>query len=139
MPSAVETHADPLRRGFEIIDADVAASGKDKSQLKIYTGYGDGAYFEYHGYKPYLDPRAEVFLKKNNGKEDILEEWYGLTKGAVNIRDFLDKYDFDYIFIRGDSVILSDLEDDFDESEEDFDDDESLDDIDDEFEEGDEE
>lgn len=111
LPTAGEPKSQFLRQAFQVIDDDVAASGKDRSQIKIYTGYGDGAYFEFKGYKPYIDPRAEVFLKKNNGKEDILLEWYEMTRGYTKIKDFLDKYDFDYLLVRNDSAILTGLED----------------------------
>lgn len=65
----------------------------------IYTGYNDGAYLEYRGYKCYLDPRAEVFLKSNNKKEDIFKEYYLLQEGKINYKNFLDKYNFDYLIV----------------------------------------
>ena len=110
-PNFGGTEFQSLRMALDVIEEDVAASGKDKSQLKIYTGYGDGSYLEFRGYKPYLDPRAEVFLKINNGKENILEEWYELKQGAIKVSDFLDKYEFDYLLVRVDSAPLYDLED----------------------------
>lgn len=70
-----------------------------KPNLKIYTGYNDGGYLEYRGYKPYLDPRGEVFLEKNNGKANILQEWVDFRNGEIPKEDFLSKYDFDYLFI----------------------------------------
>jgi hypothetical protein len=57
---------------------------------------------EYRGYKPYIDPRGEVFLKKNNGKEDILYEWDDFTKGKVKTEELMEKYQFDYILARED-------------------------------------
>ena len=68
----------------------------------VYANYGDGGYVEYRGYKPYIDPRGEVFLKKNNGKEDILYEWDDFTKGKVKVEELLEKYQFDYILARED-------------------------------------
>lgn len=70
--------------------------------IKLYTEYSFGSLFEYHGYKPYLDSRAEVFTKKMNNKEDILDEYikFNLDK---NSRDkFIKKYDFDYYLIHSD-------------------------------------
>ena len=72
---------------------------EERSRLKVYAGYVDGAYVEYRGYKPYLDPRGEVFLKKNNGKEDILYEWDDLQKGKLDPAEFLEKYQFDYFLV----------------------------------------
>jgi len=67
--------------------------------MKIYTGYNDGGYLEYRGYRCYLDPRAEVFLKSNNKKEDILIEYTRLKSGKLNYKEFLDKYNFDYLIV----------------------------------------
>lgn len=68
-------------------------------ESKIYTMYDDGGYVEYRGYKAYIDPRAEIFLKKNNKKEDIFKEYYKLQLGQENCKDFLLKYDFDYLIL----------------------------------------
>ena len=70
-----------------------------KTNLKIYTGYNNGGYLEYRGYKPYLDPRGEVFLKKNNNKADILQEWVDFKNGKITKEDFLTKYSFDFLFV----------------------------------------
>ena len=68
--------------------------------LKVYTGYNDGGYVEFRGYKPYLDPRGEVFVKKNNKKEDILQEWVDFKDKKITVDNFLDKYEFDYLLVR---------------------------------------
>ncbi len=95
---------------FDVIDDDVGEG--DKGALKIYaTGYNDGGYAEYRGYKPYIDPRGEVFLKKNNGKEDILYEWIDFRNGKVKVADFLKKYNFDYIFVGDKGDPFYDFED----------------------------
>ncbi len=67
--------------------------------IKLYTNYNNGSYLEYRGYKVYLDPRAEVFIKKNNKKEDILEEYFNLGSGRLDYQEFLDKYKFDYLIV----------------------------------------
>ncbi len=74
--------------------------------IKLYTDYNKGAYFEYRGYKCYIDPRAEVFLKKNNKKIDIMKEYYILNYKEQNYdkleklyENFLQKYDFDYLIV----------------------------------------
>lgn len=68
----------------------------DKQDIKLFTDFNAGAYAEWLGYKTYLDPRAEVFTKKINGKEDILSEFEALTNGQVTYMDLQEKYDFDY-------------------------------------------
>ncbi len=92
---------DAFVRAMDKIDED--SSNKNRKELKIYSGYGAGAYVEYRGYRPYIDPRGEVFLKKNNGKEDILYEWDDLQKGRISPSDFLKKYNFDYILADGEN------------------------------------
>lgn len=78
------------------VDAIEESSNGDKN-MKIYVGYDNGGYVEFRGYKAYLDPRAEVFVKKNNGKEDYLKEWESMVLEKTDVKEFLDKYDFDYL------------------------------------------
>ena len=78
--------------------------------IKLYTGYNNGSYLEYRGYKCYIDPRAEVFLKANNKKEDIILEYYNLNILKIDVNDFLNKYDFDYLVIdRYDKYLLMEV------------------------------
>jgi hypothetical protein len=105
VPAQVRNEPDSvLVVAMDAIDADVGDGNKDA--LKVYVGYNWGGYVEYRGYKAYLDPRAEVFLKKNNKKKDILEEREGIGKDAA-ARDFLKEYDFDYLLIDEREKILS--------------------------------
>ena len=80
----------------QAVDA-IEDSGGDKESAKVYVGYNNGGYVEYRGYKAYLDPRAEVFIKKNNGKEDILREWEDFIERRTSVDEFLGKYKFDYL------------------------------------------
>ena len=75
--------------------------------INIYTGYNEGSYLEYRGYKCYLDPRAEVFVKSLNQKEDILLEYYNLQKRHLNYQKFLDKYNFQYLLLNKNNDVLS--------------------------------
>ncbi len=70
--------------------------------IKLYTDYSDGSLFEYYGYKPYIDSRAEVFLKKMNNKEDILKEYIDFNLDIDSREKFIKKYDFDYYVISDD-------------------------------------
>ncbi len=81
--------------------------------IKLYTDYHTGSYLEFDGYKSYIDSRAEVFLKKNNKKEDILIEYFNLIEGKLDIEKFLDKYEFDYLIADKDTVIYEHLNKDF--------------------------
>ena len=73
--------------------------------MKIYTGYNIGGYVEYRGYKPYLDPRGGDFIKKSNGREDILQEWVDFEDGKIKKEDFLGKYNFDYLIVKDDDLL----------------------------------
>ena len=67
--------------------------------IKLYTGYNTGPYFEYRGYKCYLDTRAELFYKAINKKENIMIEYYNILNNKVDVQSFLKKYDFDYLVV----------------------------------------
>ena len=71
----------------------------------IYTSFDDGGYAEFRGYKPYIDPRAEVFLKINNHKEDLFSENYDLMHGKIDYKEFIEKYHFDYMLVNYDNSI----------------------------------
>lgn len=68
-------------------------------EIKLYTNFNDGSYYEYFGYKPYIDSRAEVYVKANNKVEDVFFEYYNLISGKLNVEDFVKKYDFDYFVV----------------------------------------
>ena len=76
-----------------------------KENIKVYTNFKDGSYLEYRGYNCYLDQREEIFLKENNHKEDIYQEYDNLIKGKLDYRVFLNKYNFDYLVINKNDVI----------------------------------
>ena len=86
----------PADEVIAAVDSIEEESGGDKT-VKIYVGYNNGGYVEYRGYKAYIDPRAEVFLKRNNGKENILKEWEDMVTKEAVLEEFLDKYGFDYL------------------------------------------
>lgn len=66
-------------------------------EVKVWTNYTCGNYLEFHHIPCYLDTRAEVFLPANNGQKDVLAEYLDLECGRLPYREFLARYDFDYI------------------------------------------
>ncbi|MGN1123988.1 MAG: hypothetical protein ACI4RR_06550, partial [Eubacterium sp.] len=78
----------------------------DADKYDIYTSYDDGGYLEFYGLHTYIDPRAEIFLKANNGREDIFIEYYYLQRGKVEPTEFLNKYNFDLLVVKQDYDIL---------------------------------
>lgn len=84
---------------------DVVAKEKDTSKIKLYCNYGECNYAEYLGIKVYIDSRAEIFLKSNNKKADILNELYMLQNGHIYYKDFLDKYEFTHLLVKADDYL----------------------------------
>lgn len=78
---------------------DYLISNYNKDDIRLYTYFNDGGYTEYMGIKSSMDPRAEVFLKTTNHKEDILKEYYNIRVGIVYYKDYLDKYNFTHLLI----------------------------------------
>lgn len=85
----------------QAIDAILADNGTKTNTLWI--NYNHGGYAEFRGLRPYIDPRAEVFLKANNHQKDILQEYCKLETAVIPYQEFLSHYDFDYILtVKGD-------------------------------------
>ena len=85
-----------------LVDVTNYLDKNSNKNIKLFTEYNEGGYLEYMGYKCYIDPRAEVFLKSNNKKEDIFKEYYDLRTGNLDIDDFILKYNFDYLLVNKD-------------------------------------
>lgn len=71
----------------------------DRNDIKILC-FNEGGYVEFNGFASYMDTRMEVFIEKNNQKEDLLVEaeqvlFFDADKKIYE--DFFNKYDFDYI------------------------------------------
>lgn len=71
----------------------------DAKKIVLYTNYDNGSYAEYRGLKPYIDPRAEIFLKSNNHKEDIMREYYFLQNRLLDYDKFINKYNFTHMIV----------------------------------------
>jgi len=66
----------------------------------LYIDYNNGGYTEYRGIKSYIDPRAEVFFKNNNKKEDIFLEFYNIGRqNDFDFNKFINKYNFTHILV----------------------------------------
>ena len=90
---------------MDIVDIDpivkYITKNYDKDKVILYTDFNQGGYVEYYGLKTYIDPRAEVFVKKFNGKEDIFAE----SRKMFNYSDgfdfdkFVEKYNFTHLIV----------------------------------------
>jgi hypothetical protein len=72
---------------------------EDTEHMVLYTGYDDGGYAEFVGLKPFIDPRAEVFVEKNNHVGDIMKEYLLMEIGRTYYKDVLDKYRFTHLVL----------------------------------------
>lgn len=77
----------------------------NKDDLILYTGYGEGALAQFKGLATYIDPRAEVFVKKNNKKDDIMKEYADLQNGNIYYKNVLDKYKFTHLLVSNDDIL----------------------------------
>lgn len=75
------------------------------SSIVLYSEFNFGSYLEYIGYHPYIDTRAEVFLKKANHKEDIFLEFSDVLNGKIDFDKFIDKYQFTHFVVYNNSYI----------------------------------
>lgn len=85
---------------------DYILDNEDPESIVLYTGFNDGGLAEFRGLSAYIDPRAEVFVKKVNRKDDIMLEYRYLQEGSVYYKSVLDKYEFTHLLV-GKADILS--------------------------------
>lgn len=82
----------------------------NSDEITLYVGYNNGGYTEFMGIRSYIDPRAEVFLKENNGKNDIFGEYYDLLSGYIEFDDFVEKYNFSHLLVSESEIFYDDVE-----------------------------
>ncbi len=97
-----------LKTAYDAIDY-VADNCKVTEDTKVYTGYNNGAYAIYRNLKCYIDPRMEVYLKSQNGVEDIFDEYISLQEQELDYEEFLKRYDFDYIIVSKNDILYKKL------------------------------
>jgi hypothetical protein len=57
------------------------------------------------GLRPYIDPRAEVFVKKNNGQRDVMKEYYELQYGQRYYKEVIEHYHFTHLLISSEDIL----------------------------------
>ena len=92
--TAVDSFLTPYK-ALEYLEA------KDKNKIVLYTDFNDGAFFEWYGYKVYLDARPELFAKKINGQKDVMQESLDLMDGKLDCDKFIDDYGFTHVIVIG--------------------------------------
>ena len=84
---------------YKQLDSAVEIMEKSSEPVILYANFNDGQYFEFKGYHPYIDGRAELFLAANNNEFDYFDEYYDLFRAKLYYRDFVDKYQFNYLVV----------------------------------------
>ena len=96
---------------FESLGVKKIVSFLDKNENKeniiLYTDYDTGSYLEWKKYKVYIDPRAEVFIKRNNKRKDIFKEYYFLQYKVFDIDKFVANYNFTHFIVNDNDRLYS--------------------------------
>lgn len=76
-------------------------SNNEDKDVKIFTTFNAGGYFEWSGFHCFIDARPELYFKEVNGKKDVFQDYSSLLKSRnpKEIREIIDEYDFEYICI----------------------------------------
>ncbi len=77
----------------------------DINKIRLFNDFNSGAYLEFEGIRTFIDPRAEVFFKSINRKEDIMKDYVDLLSGKFHYRDFVKKYRFTHLLVQKGSLI----------------------------------
>lgn len=72
----------------------------NKDEIVLYTDFNTGAYFEFNGFKTYIDARPELYQKVINGKADIYTEYLDMLKQNTDTEEFLNKYKFTHLVVQ---------------------------------------
>lgn len=91
--------APPCDERVSYLDTQLGQWAEGKAGKTAYTEVNYGSFLETHGIKVWRDGNAEQWTEKMNGKIDIQQIDFDLRYGAIDEGEFLDEYDFDYIFM----------------------------------------
>lgn len=91
---------------------DYLAENFNTKTMKLYINFNDGSYAVYKEIKVNIDPRAEVYLKKNNHKSDIYKEYRDLKSNNINYKEYLDKYKFTHLLVKKNDPLYEKLKKD---------------------------
>lgn len=85
---------------FELNETiDFIYENEDIEDITLYTGFNEGSLVQFRGIPTYIDPRAEVYFKKHNKKDEIFDEYFELRFGKSYYKDILDKYNFTHLLV----------------------------------------
>lgn len=98
--AAVSTDKKEVEKSpYESLNEAVKILDSEKGDIVLFTGFDYGQYLEFKGYHPYIDGRAELFLKDNNHEYDYLKEYYDMITGKLDYKEFVDRYNFTHLIV----------------------------------------
>lgn len=73
---------------------------------EMYAVFHDSQYYQFLGYKTYIDGRAEIYTKSINGKFDYWDEYCNINFAEdLDVDGFIDKYKFEYMEVNDNSYL----------------------------------
>lgn len=85
----------------------------DKDTAKVFSFFNAGGYIEYRGYKVEMDPRPELW---EPGITKLDSHWYhefvDAATGSIDIKEMVERYDFDYLVVDTGSALYNKLQND---------------------------
>lgn len=94
-----ESIGDNEAHDYANLDAAIEILDKEEGDIVLFTGFNQGQYLEFHGYHPYIDGRAELFLKENNHEFDYFGEYASVVSGDIDYTAFINKYGFTHLIV----------------------------------------
>lgn len=91
---------------------DYIFANEDTRNIVLYTGFNEGALTQFRGLPSYIDPRAEVYFKKHNNKDDIFNEYFDLLEGKVHYKKVIEKYKFTHLIVTKEDLLFEYLAND---------------------------
>lgn len=89
-----------------------AAGGRSPQDVRIYTSFGLGSYFEFRSFRCYMDDRAEVFRFSLNRKEDLLAPYVAMQSGKLAYGELFEGCAFDWLLVDRDDTLWHQLPED---------------------------
>lgn len=84
--------------GYTPLSATEYLAAYDKKEVTVLPSFNNGGFFEWYGYKVYLDSRPEIYNSNINGKKDIYNTYLSIYDGKADYDSILKEYQFSHIF-----------------------------------------
>lgn len=90
--------------------------GLSDKKSSVFAPPDQAGYLAYRGFAPFIDARTELFLTEPMSEESekapcVYTEYRNLLSGKLYYRDFLDRYEFEYLYIKNEDLLFTYLTD----------------------------